>query len=437
MLRAKDLMPRTLFGRSLLIIVSPLILLQVLSTIIFYERHWDTVTRRLAAGVAGDIAMVIQMMSEHPTPAERKVVLATAATSMDIRAVLKEGKILPNAAPPIGSGILDTMLKHALVERVRRPFHMDTRSYDREIEIKVQLPEGVLEVITSRERLFSSTTYIFVMWMVGSSLVLFAVAGIFMRNQVRPIRRLAAAADAFGKGLDAPDFRGGGATEVRQAATAFQRMRNRIQRQFQQRTEMLAGVSHDLRTPLTRMKLQLAMLEDNASVEELKSDISEMERMLDGYLAFARGEGTETPVATKLNDLLEDVASGARRQGGAVDLHCEGEMEMPLRPNAFKRCIANLVANAIRYGEHAWIRAGRRQDAIEVTIDDDGPGIPDDRREEVFKPFYRLDDSRNVETGGIGLGLTIANEVVHAHGGELSLADSPYGGLRVLLRLPL
>jgi two-component system osmolarity sensor histidine kinase EnvZ len=272
--------------------------------------------------------------------------------------------------------------------------------------------------------------------MVGTSLVLFAVASVFMRNQVRPIRRLARAMDRFGKGREPGDFRPAGATEVRQAAAAFNVMRERIQRMISQRTEMLAGVSHDLRTPLTRLKLELAMLQGK-DVEAMRSDVADMERMLNEYLAFARGEGTEAMSETDVGELLAEVVEGARRQGAEVALETDRGMVVPARPNALKRCLTNVVANAIAHGHRVSVHAGRRGDAIEITVDDDGPGIPADKREEVFRPFYRLEGSRSRETGGTGLGLTIARDVMRGHGGDIKLDASPWGGLRAKLRLPI
>ena len=444
----KRLLPSTFLGRSVIIIVMPLILLQVVSTWVFYDRHWDTITRRLAGAVAGEINMVIESMRRFPGK-ENEAQVLSAAHVMGIRVDYKRGKILPNVAPEIGGGILDQRLSKALDEQIKRPFHMDTWTYDRQVRIKVQLPNGVLDVFVSRERLFSSTTYIFVMWMVGTSMVLFAIASMFMRNQVRPIRRLAAAADSFGKGRDVPDIKPEGATEIRIAATAFNLMRERIQRNFGQRTEMLAGVSHDLRTPLTRIKLQLAMLGDGEGIADLKADLAEMESMVEAYLAFARGEGTEEVVETDLGEILVDVAAGARREGASIDVDVEIDADavinadgvaalmVPLRPNAFKRCVTNLVTNALVHADHVAVHASRHGDAIEVTIDDDGPGIPSAEREEVFRPFYRLDSSRNLDSGGTGLGLTIARDVMHGHGGDIRLEEAPSGGVRARLRLPV
>jgi len=436
----KQLLPHGLFGRSLLIIVMPLILLQLISATVFYERHWDNVARRLASVLAGDIGAVVDAFRETPSPEARERALTIAAVNMGLGLSFRDGAILPNMAPEkMIEG--DEILLRTLTDTLARPFTFELTGANGDIAIHVQLPDGVLDVLAPRKRLYTSTTYIFVMWMVGSSLVLFGVAMIFMRNQVRPIRRLAAAADALGKGRDVPTFKLQGATEVRQAATAFNLMRDRLLRQISQRTEMLAGVSHDLRTPLTRMKLQLAMLKDGPDVAELKAelnnDLAEMETMIDGYLAFARGEGPEEPVRSDLGELLADAVSGAQRAGGKVGLFTEGDLTLPLRPAAFKRCLANLIGNAMRYGKTVMVKAARQGDSIEVTVDDDGPGIAPGQREEVFRPFRRLEESRNIETGGVGLGLTIARDVVHAHGGAILLEDSPLGGLRARLRLPV
>jgi len=431
----KGLLPRSLLGRSLMIIVTPLVLLQVVSGFIFYESHWDKVTLRLARNLAGDIASVITLLRQDPGNSES--IFDMAAEHMEMRLHVKTGDILPNT-PPDESGLMERALVRAMREYVGKPFQIDTHSLDRNVVIRIQMTDGVLIVVTTRKRLFSSTTYIFVLWMVGTAMILFGVAVVFMRNQVKPIRRLALAADTFGKGRDAPSFKPEGAQEVRQAATAFIAMRDRIQRQITQRTEMLAGVSHDLRTPLTRMKLQLELLGDREGVADLKGDVEEMEYMLEGYLAFARGEGSETPRPTSLTALLGDVVAQARRKGGdAIDLHTEGEITVPIRPAAMKRCVTNLIDNALRYADHVSVRAGQRGDSIEITVDDDGPGIPEDRRDDVFKPFFRLERSRNPVTGGVGLGLTIARDVLRGHGGDIELGASPSGGLRARLRLPV
>jgi two-component system osmolarity sensor histidine kinase EnvZ len=303
------------------------------------------------------------------------------------------------------------------------------------------MPDGVLSVLSPERRLYSFTSYLFIIWMLGSSLVLFSIATLFMRNQIRPIRRLAVAADAFGKGRDISDFRPEGALEVRQAARAFLLMRDRIRRQISQRTEMLAGVSHDLRTPLTRMKLQLAMMPDMAEVEEIKADVAEMQVMIDGYLSFARGDGEEEERQVDLSLLLAEIAGNARREGARLTLDpmvTQGDaVILPLRLLSLRRCLTNLIGNAARYGRHVWLSLERRGNFVEILIDDDGPGIPEDQREAVFRPFHRLEPSRNQKTGGVGLGLTIARDIARRHGGDILLRDSPQKGLRAVVRLPL
>ena len=437
----KRILPRSLFGRLVLIILLPLILLQVISTWVFYDRHYETVTKRLAQGLSGDIAAVIQMMIRNPGSVDRLQTFRLAKRVMLLKLTFEEGARLEAVTRTESFGIftsvLDRQLTRALREIVDRPFLIEANLLEKEVKIDVQLADGVLHVLAPRKRLFSSTTYIFIMWMVGSSIVLFVVALMFMRNQVKSIRRLAQAADSFGKGRDVADFKPEGATEVRQAARAFIQMRNRIKRQIRQRTEILAGVSHDLRTPLTRMKLQLAMLARTPETENLESDVAAMERMVEGYLAFARGESVEQPEPTEVSGLLREVVVQMRRDGGIIDLHVEQAMTVPLRREPMRRCLSNLIANAQRYGEHVSVRAGPRDQVIEITIDDDGPGIPPDKRKEVFRPFFRLEQSRNPETGGVGLGLTIARDVVRNHGGDIVLEDAPGGGLRARIWLPV
>lgn len=435
-LTLKRILPRGLLARSLLIIVVPLVLLQVVSGVIFYDRHWSNVSRHRATALAGDISMVLGLINENPVSNNRPQLFELARRTLDLVLDYEEGTILPKTHfKP--SGNLEVTLSRSLREVVQRPFLIDTRSQRDRVLISVQLPSGVLKVSANEERLISSTTKIFIFWMVGTSLILFAVATLFMRNQVSPIRRLATAAENFGKGRDTPNFKPSGAAEVRQAASAFMAMRNRLERQIQQRTDMLAGVSHDLRTPLTRMKLQLAMLNTNTEIDELNGDVAAMEGMIEGYLNFARGEGTEERQLTDAGTLLEEVAHNARRNGANITAHVAEPVELPLAQAAIRRCLTNLADNAARHAETIEMHLRRNGSVLEITVDDDGPGIPENMRDDVFRPFFRLDESRNLETGGTGLGLSIAQDIVHGHGGEISLGESPAGGLRVLIRIPI
>ncbi len=435
--RVKSLLPKSLLGRSLLIILTPLILLQMITATVFYDRHWGTITRRLAQSVAGDVSMVTTYLRDHPGPASRAWIAAEARRQMQLDVSFSDGEILRAQDP--GEDVADTLapLDEALKDAITLPFQLIPNDEGHSVRIRLQMADTVLTVEASMKRLSSFTIYLFLLWMIGASLLLFGIATIFMSNQVRAVRRLAIAADSFGKGRDAPWFKPEGATEVRQAAQAFLVMRDRIKRQIDQRTEMLAGVSHDLRTPLTRMKLQLAMMGKDTGVDDLKEDVDEMERMVEGYLAFARGEGREAMRPTNVAALVEAVVGRFARNGAPVDLHVERGVTLPLRPQAVERCVTNLVSNAVRYAKHVAVRVGERADAVEILVDDDGPGIPEDRRADVFRAFFRVENSRNPETGGVGLGLTIARDVARGHGGDIQLADSPLGGLRVRLILPL
>ena len=437
-------MPRTLMARVSLTIVVPLILVQLISTYVFYDNHWDIMSRRMAADLAGDVAAVQVFLQDFHTPEQRAWLTENAKHTMDLDVSFTEGAPLT-----VSRRLIDDpedaadVVEEALWQTLRRPFTIDTLRYraDRLVAIQVQMQSGVLQILVPRSRIFgSNSTYVFVIWMVGSSMLLFGVATAYLRGQVRAVRRLAQAADSFGKGREVPNFPAEGAFEVRQAARAFNIMRDRIQRQIAQRTDMLAGVSHDLRTPLTRMKLQLAMMGDaNAEdVAALREDLSEMERMLEAYLAFARGDGTEEATFTDAAELLESIVGRFRREGAAISLStADVPARAKMKPIAFERCLSNLIANAVRYGKTVAVSGSHNGGILHLTIDDDGPGISADKREEAFRAFHRLEPSRNPKTGGIGLGLTIARDIVRGMGGDIALDESPAGGLRAILKIPL
>lgn len=434
---ARAILPKSLLGRSLLIIVIPLIVLQVITAIIFFDRHWDTMSRRLNTAVASEIGIVLDYMVRHPDPSSWQWLYALTHLRQQLKINFRAEAALPDPPPPAQeTDFVARTLMRNLASQTEDPFVIDVLD-DRHLRILIATHGGVLDIVVPRKRLFSVTTYIFIGWMTVSSVILFAVATLFMRNQVRPIRRLAAGADALGKGRDVAEFHNRGAKEVRQAGLAFIRMRERLNRQIAQRTEMLAGVSHDLRTPLTRMRLQLALMEGQEGVADLLEDIAEMERMVEGYLAFARGEGTEALVPCDLTALVETVVQRISRNGAVIDLHVEEPVTVPLKPHAMERCLGNVLGNALRFGDHVAVRVGMRDQHVEVLVDDDGPGIPPHKRADVFRAFYRIEGSRNPRTGGTGLGLTIARDVVRAMGGDIALESSPIGGLRVRIRLPV
>ena len=440
----KRLLPNTLYGRALLMIVTPLVLVELIVTYVFFENHWETVSRRLALGVAGDISMVIHLLPQYITPLQRNSYLSAVRKNHNLSIeVLLETKLadIPNSSDIKGRH-LERVLGKALQERISKPFLVNTRSHANQIEVLVEMDNSVLRILTSRKRITSTTTVVFILWLVGSSLIVLSVSIIFLRNQMRPIRRLAEMADAYGKSRQTEPIKPSGASEVRQATSAFIAMRERIHRQLEQRTEMLAGVSHDLRTPLTRMKLQIALLGDNSldknlQLSELEKDVTAMERMVKTYLNFARGDAGEGATNTNVANLLRHVVTDTKRNGiSCIDLTVPNILPAIIKPNAFRRCIQNLLDNALRVSSQIEIAAQLSTDSVEVTIDDDGPGIPLKERETVFKAFHRLDTARSLDQESYGLGLTIARDIVRGHGGEITLTDSPLGGLRVHIRLP-
>ena len=432
----KNFLPKSLLGRALLIIVMPLIILQLVSATIFYETHWAKVSRKLAYGLVGDIATLVELLRLDNTDRSLKSIQALASQNMGLYVRLKKNQILSKVAEAEQNWNIEDSFVKVLRSSLQRPFNIKESTIEKHILVNIQLSEGVLQVEFARKRLFSSTTYVFVLWMVGTSMILFGLATIFMRNQVKPIRRLAIAAEDFGKGRDTPNFKPEGAIEVRQASSAFISMRDRIKRQVSRRTEMLAGVSHDLRTPITRMKLQLELLKENKNTGELARDLSEMEHMLEGYLAFARGEGEELPKEVNVVKLVKQVIGDVKKNGANIVLSSEKRVLISLRPNLFRRCIANLIENADRYASAVLVELTVEVGFVKIIIDDNGPGISEELRDQVFRPFFRLDDSRNLDTGGVGLGLAIARDAIISHGGEIELQDSPTGGLRVMLKLP-
>jgi two-component system osmolarity sensor histidine kinase EnvZ len=431
----KRLMPRSLLGRTLLIMLVPLVVVQAIALQMFYGNHLEVVSRRLSSAIAGEIYYTVELLHQFQSPSDREWVLQMARDQFTLGIRLEPGAVLERRKFENVLGPMDDDLAAALTEKFNAPFTMDWTSDPRSVLIRLQLPDGVLDVEAPRKRLAIGTIFLFVGWLVGSALLLFGIAALFMRNQVRAIRRLARSAEAFGMGRDVPPIRPEGAAEVRQAAAAFNRMQDRIRRFLAQRTEMLAGVSHDLRTPLTRLRLALAMLprdpELSQDVAEMTADVEEMDRMIGGYLAFARGEGIEQAQPVNLSLILDDVATGARRAGTLLDLDVPVDLTLKLRSDAVRRAITNLVDNARRHASHVALGAVAQGRSVLVTVDDDGPGIPAERRESVFRPF------QSGSSGGTGLGLTIARDIVRAHGGEIVLEDSPMGGLRARIRLPV
>ncbi len=430
--------PKSLYARVILIVILPIFITQSVVTYIFFARHWDLVTANLSENVAGQIALVTRLYRDTSTDAEREAIVAMALTDLDIRVRYAPEMEIPtdNQLAPLNvyNATLDRRLRRAL----EWPYWMNTQSWPNDVEIRVQLDDGAMIFFAQRDRVFATTGPIFLFWLITTSVLLGATAIIFMRNQVRSILRLANAAEAFGRGRDSPDYRPTGATEVRKAGYAFIAMRERIKRHLEQRTAMLAGVSHDLRTPLTRIKLSLAMQPENEEINALRNDVAEMEKMVEAYLDFARNEAAdEDPGPFRLGELLSEIAGNVERAGASITTDVPANISMTARRSALKRAVGNLVNNGLRYANHVWIAARRTDRHVEITVDDDGPGISPDKYEEVFKPFIRLDEARNQNESGVGMGLTIVRDVARAHGGDVTLGKSEHGGLRAIIRLPL
>lgn len=435
--RFNSFMPKGLYARTLLIMIVPMVLLQSVVAFVFMERHWNTVTRRLSQAVVQDIAALIDVYKMYPQDKDRTQIRTLAQQRLALVVdFLPIGDMPPPGPKPFFS-LLDQSLSVQIGRQITRPFWIDTVGRSNLVEIRIQLDDAVMRVFAQRSAAYASNSEIFIFWMLGTSSILLVVAVLFLRNQIRPILRLADAAESFGKGREVPDFRPRGAREVRRAAASFLEMKARIERSIEQRTAMLAGVSHDLRTILTRFKLELALIGDGPDVDGMRKDVDEMAGMLEAYLAFARGDSGEQAQPTDMAQALEDLRSDAERQGHAATVVFHGLPIVTVKPASLKRCLANLVSNAARYADAIAITGHRDHRYLSVTIDDDGPGIPLEMREEVFKPFLRLDDARNQDEGNTGLGLAIARDIARSHGGDIMLGDSPMGGLRAIVRVPV
>ena len=428
--------PKTLFARALMILVLPILLIQLIAVFIFYDKHWASVTRQLSSSLAGEVTWLVEHW-EYANDVDRRRWLALQAKrNYGLRVAVVPP--MRSEFPTGSSEVHFPMFEAQLTERINRPFALRYEKESEKLNILVPIRNSMLRIEAPKKRLASSTTLIFVAWMVGSSLLLVLVAILFLRNQIRPIVQLSSAAERFGRGQEVEGFRPSGASEVRQAAQAFIEMRGRIRRQVESRTAMLAGISHDLRTPLTRMKLELEMLSKDENLAELSKDVTEMQNMVESYLTFASGEGSEDVQTVTIADLINEAAEPYQRRDSNVNLGDLPDRSISVKHQAMIRVLRNLFDNALRYGDRCWISVKLRRKRCLIMVDDNGQGIPQDKREEVFRAFKRLEESRNSETGGAGLGLTIVRDIIHSHGGDVSLDDSPHGdGLRVVISLPL
>lgn len=431
-------LPTGLYARSLLIIIIPIVLLQSVVAFVFMERHWQLVTQRLSMAVTRDIAAIIDLIDTFPSESDDNEIIRIARERMDLNIVIEKGHELPAPRSKPFFNILDQILSEQITKQIKRPFWIDTLGDSNLVEIRILVDnDRTLRVYARRSHTYASNTHIFLVWMVGTSLVLLTISILFLRGQIRPILTLARAAESFGKGQKMPeDFAPRGADEVRRAGLAFMLMRERIERQMEQRTAMLTGVSHDLRTILTRFKLQLALAGKNSDLDALNKDVEDMQSMLEGYLSFARGESEEDVGRLRLSDLFDKFEMEAELHNKELTSEIDGVDEVMVRPNAFSRLLGNIVSNALRYANKVHVHARHSAKWLTIVVDDDGPGIPERSRDDVFKPFFRLDEARNLDASGTGLGLAIARDIARSHGGNVTLSDSPMGGLRATVRIP-
>ncbi len=435
-------LPKGLYARAMLIIIAPIVLLESVVAFTFMERHWAQTTERLSEATARDIAAVVDIYENFPLDGDYSKLTDVAQSKLGLTSfsILPEGE-LPTTQDKPFFGLLERKLSEQIRNQVRKPFWIDTVGRSNLVEIRVKVDTAILRIIAPRNQIYASNSHIFLVWMVGTSVVLLLAATQLLSNQIRPILKLADAADSFGKGRGVPhDFKPRGAREVRLAAEAFLAMRDRITQHVEQRTHMLAGVSHDLKTVLTRFKLELEMMRSSDSVDGMKADVIEMQQMLEEYLAFTRGDGGEQLTDTNVRELLQEVADDAAHFDAPITLDLprrRRDVIIPLKRQAMKRALINLVSNAARYGDKVLIRSSIDRTRLQIDVEDDGPGIPADERENVFKPFYRIDHARNVDQGHVGLGMAIARDIAKSHGGDIELGRSALGGLQVTLRVPL
>jgi two-component system osmolarity sensor histidine kinase EnvZ len=437
----KRYLPKSLFGRALMILLVPILALQLVASALVVQRYYDAITEQMAKAVAREMNVAIDRVEEAPTVEDARAALAEMAPQFGLEMGLDEGTTVESRVLrqfyDVTGGIIGETLKHT----VRRPMALDLVNFRKYVDARIVTNKGILRALIPRNRMNPSNPHQLLIWTTLAALVLAVIAVLFLRDQIRPINELARAAAAFGRGRSV-EFRPAGAVEVRAAGTAFVNMRARIERQIEQRTRMLSGVSHDLRTPLTRMKLAMAMAEDTAELQEIASDVAEMERMLDGFLDFARGEGSDIAELADPVALAEEVVADARRKGAEIALYSQvetpDEPQVEMRRQGLKRSLTNLVDNASTYGAHVSLSTKLTRRVLEFAVEDDGPGIPEDQRAAVLRPFTRLDEARNQNlASGVGLGLSIAQDIARAHGGSLVLDDSPrLGGLRATILLP-
>ncbi|MCH2545029.1 MAG: Osmolarity sensor protein EnvZ [Alphaproteobacteria bacterium MarineAlpha5_Bin2] len=428
----KKIIPSSLLGRSLIIVFAPILILVVLTTFIFYQTSWSIISKRLAQSVVADINVIVKLIDQNLKT--EAIQIAKKDFKMDV-IYKKDTDLNPLSFRP-QRGILTRRLQQSL-EELERPFFYDLSNLEKGAAIAIQLNNDLLIISVHKDRLYNESAFVFLLWMFFASLILLLLSYLFMKAQIRPLKRLAIIAETLGRGLDAPELKVSGSLEIRQTTNAFNQMRTRIKRFLKQRTDMLAGVSHDLRTPLTRMKLQLSLMKDDDAKKELEYDIKEMTAMLNSYVSFVRGETPETIENIQLNNLIKNICQNLDREKYEITETYSRKIDTSGRPLQIKRAIQNILDNARRYASKIQIDVSANNDECFISISDNGPGIPEKNYEDVFKPFFTLDPSRNKMKGESGLGMTISRDIIRSHGGDIKLSPSSIGGLKTVINLPI
>ena len=428
----KKILPQTLLGRSILILVVPLIILQIIITVIFYNRHWDTITRHRTIDFVNDITLVVESFEKNKSRENQIWILSNVSEKLQLQTIYIENKKLSFEKDKQKTSKLEKYLLENL-DPLGKKFNLNINNKKKLITVMVEVNNGILEFRANKKRIYSSTTYIFILWMVSASIILFIVALLFLKNQIKPIRKLAIAVDRFGKGKNIQNFKPSGAKEVRRVSNAFKIMKDRIENSITQRNKMFSSISHDIRTILTRMKLNLEL--HKLDKGGLKKDLIEMEEMVEEYLKYAKGEEKEKIQKINIVNLLNSIKKRYSKKN--ISFKNDNKINISIRLNSIKRCVNNILSNSLKFSKKVEISCNKKKDYVEIIIDDDGPGIPKSERKKVLQPFYRVEDSRNRNTGGIGLGITIAADIINNHGGNFLLEQSPLGGLRAKIYLPI
>ena len=427
----KKLLPKQLFYRALLIVAIPIIILQLTISIVFFDSLWIKTNKGMTRALVGEIKTFINAYEKEEYNKDSLIILFQE--HLDFNVKFEPYKILPKEDLERWFSPIDRNLRRELKSKISN-YWFDTTSYKNLIDLKIKYGNGYFQFYIPKERVTSSSARLFAFWITLPALLLITIAIIFLKNQTRPIINLARASEKFGRGEDIEEFRPSGALEIRQAGFEFEKMRKRIIRHLNQRSEMLSGISHDLRTPLTRIKLQLSFIKDKEISKKLSDDVGEMEKMLNEYLQFASSRSAETTETFNLSKLLETTIMKYEKKEITTDI--SKEVFLDGRKNLMQRCFSNLIDNAIKYGVNVYISLKKLNNNILITIDDDGPGIPENERENVFKPFYKINKSRGDSKSSVGLGLSIASDIVKSHGGDIKLETSPTNGLRIKVILP-